>query len=117
MPYLQINGVDMPAPADIGYDYSDIDSDNSKRTEGGYMQRDRIRADIRKIPFMWNKITSADVHKILMAVEPSSFTATFFDVKSDAEISLSVYAGPKTVKTTKTAIGFRYDLSFDLIEN
>lgn len=113
---LTIDGVDLPAPSTFKAPLQDLDSEDTYRNELGYIQRDRIRAGIYKVPVSWKGVTNSDAVKILNAVSPASFKASF--PTPWGRVTKTMYAGDRDVEMIKydNDNSIRWDISFNLTE-
>lgn len=96
---INIDGVDLPSPVEYSVSLQDIDSENTRRTETGVLQRDRVRAGVYKIQVKW-RVTKAQLKTITDALKPAKFSVTFFD---------------PTTSTTPTRYMYCDDRNADLI--
>jgi len=117
MAMVTIDGVDLPSPSEYEIPDSDLDSEGTGRNEEGYLQRDRIRADIKKIPLKWNGIRSSEVALIKSTIAPPQFNVTF--ITEIGKTTKTMYAGDRSQKMVKYSDNvdeIRWDFSFNLIE-
>lgn len=92
---LKIGGADMPAPTELIWSISDLDSTKSGRTADGKMHRDRIRSVI-KLNLKWSFLTEAEMSKLLKAVSGISFTCTYPDPSTGAAATATFYVGDRS---------------------
>lgn len=97
MTLISIGGVDLPSPTEYNVSLQDIDSENTKRTETGVLQRDRVRAGVYKIEVAW-KITKAQLKIITDALAPAKFSVTFFDPTTSSTSTKDMYCGDRAGK-------------------
>lgn len=116
MAILNIGTIDMPEPSSFKVAVQDIDSDNTKRNENGVMQRDRIRAGVRKLSCEWTTIETAQASTIMQAIQPASFTVVYFDMETASDKTITAYVGDRSCERKQSGLGIRWDISFDLIE-
>ena len=90
--------------------YSDIDSNNSGRSESGVMFRDRIRSNVAKIELSWEMLTPTELEEIIQVISQSSFEVEYYFGDS---IETEMYAGDKQMEK---GIDDRWKLSVNFIE-
>jgi len=118
MAMIRIDGVDLPAPVEYSVSLQDLDSENTKRTETGVLQRDRIRAGVYKIQVKW-RVTKAQLKIITDALKPAKFSVTFFDPTTNTNPTRQMYCGDRTadlIKNSSNPDESVWDLSTSLIE-
>lgn len=103
MALIKIGGTALPAPSSYAVSRADLDGPNTKRTEDGKLQRDRVRAGVYKIELSWDLLTPAQLQTITNAIAPVKLTVVFFD--------------PTTFNTAKTASMYAGDRSSELVRN
>jgi len=91
---IQINGVVLPAPVEYSVSLQDIDSENTRRTETGMLQRDRVRAGVYKIQIKW-RVTKTQLKTITDALKPAKFSVTFFDPTTSTTPTRYMYCGDR----------------------
>lgn len=94
MALISIGGVELPGLYKYEVGKADIDSENTKRTETGLLVRDRVRAGVYKIEAGF-RVTTTQLKTITDAISPASFSVTFFDPTSSANVTKTMYAGDK----------------------
>lgn len=72
------------SPRSYAVQRSDLDSEDSGRSETGKMFRNRIRAGVYKIQVTW-RVNRSQLSAIANAISPDSFSATFFDRPQQAQ--------------------------------
>ena len=75
----------------ISYKYDSLATEDSGRTDDGVMHISWIRSNMRKYEIEMPPCTAAQASAILSAVQGKIYTLTVFDLKSNSEISLTVY--------------------------
>lgn len=93
MEILTIDGVALPAPNEYQVSLSDLDSEDTGRTETGLLVRARVRGGIAKITAAWQALSTADCAKILNATAPDRFEVRYF---FGTEQVAGMYAGERT---------------------
>ncbi|MGN0620561.1 MAG: DUF6711 family protein [Porcipelethomonas sp.] len=103
MIFLEVNGIALPNPRSYSVQRSDLDSENTSRSESGILNRERIRFGVRKIQVSWIKAHS-EIQAIVDALSPDRFNVTFYDPYNPDGYysSAQMYAGDIT--TTMTLI-------------
>lgn len=94
MAMITVGSVKLPNPTSYKVKGSDLDSESTERNELGYMQRDRVRANIRRIDVSWN-VSKAEYQIIAAAIAPSEFPVTFFDPDSGPMRTATMYASDR----------------------
>lgn len=118
MPFLKIDGVDMPTPSSFKVPESDLDSSDTSRNELGYLQRDRVRQGLRKIECSWSALAVDDASLLLKAVKPASILATYPDPEEGAVVTKTMYVGDRTSEMViyRATGEHRWNISFNLTE-
>jgi hypothetical protein len=112
---IQIDGVNMPDPSVFKIKEADLDSEDTKRNELGYLQRDRVRQGARSLTLEWDGLTGSDATTVINAVSPVSFRISFPD--TDGRKTITAYAGDRTKEYVNTPdIGPHWNVSFENIE-
>ena len=118
MALIQINGVDMPPPVEYSVSLQDIDSENTRRTETGVLQRDRVRAGVYKIQVKW-LVTKTQLKTITDALKPAKFSVKFFDPTTSTTPTRYMYCGDRNadlVLNKENPDKSLWELSTSLIE-
>lgn len=97
MALIRIGGVDLPAPVEYSVSLQDIDSENTRRTETGVLQRDRVRGGVYKITVAW-QVKHSVLKTITDAISPAKFSVTFFDPTTGSYPTRSMYCGDRDGK-------------------
>lgn len=113
---IKINGVDLPAPVQVDYNLEDLDADSERDTQRAILDRNRIRADVYKIPLAYAIDDVETVSKILNMVRPETFSVEIFDIISLKRKTLKMYAGPKTMQFVLAGNIWIKALKFNLVE-
>ena len=74
----------------LGYEYSQLDSESSGRSEDGTMYRDVIGLT-HKIYCGFERMAGANLRKILKLIEKTSCTLTYYDPKDGAFVTRNMY--------------------------
>jgi len=100
MALIQINGVNLPPPVEYSVELYDIDSENTKRTETGVLQRDRVRQGVYKMQVKW-LIKKSQLRIITDALKPAKFKVTFFDPTTLEMPTREMYCGDRKANLVK----------------
>lgn len=102
-------------PTQYGVELSDMDGENSNRSEAGFMNRDRVRAGIFKLKLGWTNLKTGEVDALLNAVSPESVTVTFYFGEN---VVAEMYAGNRTIdlKSVNDDGNCYWDVSFNMTE-
>lgn len=115
MALLLINGVGMPEPASLVVSEEDIGKweRNANATMIG-----EIIATKAKIELSWSYLSAADLSKLLTAIKPTFFNATYTDPVANALRTSTFYKGGRSMPVMDCINGvIRYkDVKFNLIE-
>ena len=122
MVLLKIGSANLPNPSSYKVSRSDMDGPNTKRTEAGVLNRERVRAGVYKIQVSWGALTMTELTAVTTALTPAEFTVTFFDpTTATAGKTAKMYAGDRSaelvrvIDENKTAES-RWSLSVSLTE-
>lgn len=112
---ISFNGYRPPANKITKYSVSqnDLDSENSGRSESGYMTRSRIRKGLFKIEFEATALTNSEMHSLLQAISPTSFTVKF-DFGGSSLESVKMYVGDRNIE--KFVISNAWTVGFSLVQ-
>jgi len=121
MAMIIIGGVSLPNPASYSVMLSDLDSENTTRTETGKLIRTRIRGGLYKIDVSWSGISKAQLKTITDALAPAQISVTFFNPTQSSDTTTMMYAGDKTGALSRhldesKPDNSRWDLSVSLVE-
>lgn len=106
------------SPRTYAVQCSDLDSDDSGRSETGIMFRNRIRAGVYKIQATW-RANRSQLSAITNAISNDSFSVTFFDPTTASTKTCTMYAGDRSatmVLNADAAAETLWDLSVNFIE-
>ena len=111
---ISINGVQLPAPMSYSVEYNDLDSEDTGRSEDGMLHRKRVRSKVVKIKVAWEQLTQDKADLILNAIEPASFTVTYY---FGSQQTATMYAGNQTCQLLRVNHGqSKWNIGFNLIE-
>lgn len=113
---IKINGVELPAPVDMDYNLEDIDIDSERDVSSAIMDRNRARADVYKIPLAYAIDDMETVSKVLNMVHPETFQVEIFDIMTLKRRTITMYAGPKSMRFICSNNVWVKSLRFNLVE-
>lgn len=114
MTILSIDGVALPTPNEYKVALSDLDSEDTGRTENGLLIRSRVRAGVAKISVAWAGLSTADCAAILNAIAPDRFAVAYF---FGSVQTAQMYAGDRGVTLKAAREGQAvWEISLNLIE-
>ena len=67
MEILTVNGTALPAPNSYRVQLSDLDSEDTARTEDGLLVRQRVRAGVAKLSVSWAALSTEQCAQVLTA--------------------------------------------------
>jgi hypothetical protein len=115
---LIVDTVVLPNPSSMDYGMKDLDSDNSYTSETGSLVRDVIGYDNVTLSLSWDRLSIANVSKILKAcTRKEKISVTYFDLYDAAFKTQDFYSTDRSMNTKKirsTSDGY-FSLSFDII--
>lgn len=115
MATISIEGVNIPGVTSYKVELSDLDSENTTRSESGYMTRDVIRQNIAKISLAC-RLNDTQVNTVTSLLYPKSFSATFRAPTDTGYKTATMYAGNRTLSLVADSSPPLWDLSVNLIE-
>ncbi len=117
MAMIEIGAYTCPDPVEYGFELNDLDSENTGRSEDGYMTRERIRHGVAKISVKWTMLTTTEANAILEAVAPVSFTV-IWQWANQYRRQSTMYCAGQTVncKAIPSTNDYRWEISLNLIE-
>lgn len=112
---LKINNIKMPTPSSYDLNIEDLDSEESRRLESGYLTRSVIRKNVHKLNLSWKNIYDNDVKLIKDNISKDYFTVLF---KTEVgAISANMYAGSRRFKLIRSINGRNiWEMSVNLVE-
>jgi len=84
-------------PSEYAVSISDLDSDDSGRSETGLFHRNRRRAGVYKIQASF-KVSRTELKAITDAIAAASFSVTFFDPFTATDATKTMYVGDRSAK-------------------
>lgn len=84
------NGGAVPAPSVYKVLTHDIDV-NAKRSESGYMNRNRVRANNYELQCSWERLSWSQLTTLIAAGDAESFNITFLDARSQGTVTKKFY--------------------------
>lgn len=118
MALIKVGTTDLPEPNEYAVTVQDLDSENTKRTETGLLNRDRVRAGVYKIQAAWI-VTTTQLKTITDAIQDAKFSVTFYDPTSSTNVTKDMYCGDRSgsLKLRKTnSADNLWEFSTSLIE-
>jgi len=120
MALITIGATALPNPIEYEISRSDLDSEDTGRSESGYMRRDRVRAGIYKVRASF-LVSKANLKVITDPISAASFSATVFDPYAAADPTLTMYVGDRSAKLSKYVdeahpADSYWELTFSLVE-
>ena len=88
--HFKVNGTEFLAKA-ISSKYDSLATEDSGRTDDGVMHIYWIRNNLRKWEIEMPPCTASQASAILSAVQGQIYSLTIFDMKSNSEVTLTVY--------------------------
>lgn len=116
--YITIGNYTAPTPISYEVQRADLDSDETNRSESGYLHRCRVREGVYKVIATW-RITGSQLESLTEALSPASFSATFLDLTSCTYQTRTMYAGDKSASVvlgSSEAGEILVDFSCNIIE-
>jgi hypothetical protein len=87
--------VELPTPAEIKWNLSDLDGDSSTRNQNGDLFRDRVAVK-RKVECSWLPLNGRDMAALLTAVSDPFFELTYPDALAGANRTMTCYVGDRS---------------------
>ena len=114
---FKIDGVEMPCPSEAEWGLQDISAAESGRDSTAKMQKNRV-AQKRKLHVQYNMPKPEVVSKVLKAINPEYFQATFHDAMENKPMTFECYCGDRDAPFKFWWLGHKYfsKLEFDIIE-
>lgn len=113
---VKVNGVVLPAPISIDYNYEDLDADSLRDVNSGKLDRNRIRADVLKVTLTYGVDDINSVSQVLQAISPATFSVELLDLKTGARVLKTMYAGAKSMQMVKYKNVWIKSMKFNLVE-
>lgn len=102
-------------PSGYTFNLSDVSDSNAGRTEDTMMHKNMLGSCVH-LGFEWSYITPEQAQEIMTAFAPEYFAVEFLDVRTGGYTASYFYAGDKSATMTRTPMGVRYTLSFNIIQ-
>ena len=113
---VKVNGVVLPAPISIDYNYEDLDADSERDVNSGVLDRNRIRSDVLKISLTYSMDSPATIATVMQAISAATFTVELLDLKTNTRVTKTMYSGPKSMQMVKYDEAWVKGLKFNLVE-
>ena len=102
--FFTINNTQVTQPAEVVYDRSDLDSEDSFRALNGEMQRDRVATKV-KLNCTWNALTSTQMKQLLQSMDDVFFPINYYDPHDGSYITKTFYVGDRSAPVYSVANG------------
>lgn len=115
-----VGGTEIYVPSiGIQVNHTNVTSSATGRTESGYMYKEWVRTDIRKVNLKYSYLTGDEVHYMLGLMQGKDFTFTYYD---NGIKTLSGYVGEFNYTMYNQAAysnegGLYSDISVNVVEN
>ena len=93
--------VSLPAPDELKWNISDLDADGTGRNQNGDMFRDRVAVK-RKLECSWRPLVSAEMAKLLQAVDDVFFSLTYPDAMTGTDRTMMCYVSPPVCSSRRS---------------
>lgn len=98
MTYIEIDGVEMPAPSNYTIKRTDFDGDEGGISEAGYEKRDRVREGVYEIPCDW-VLYEPQLQFLYKALSKESFVAKVYDGTTGDYVTINAKASTERTAT------------------
>ena len=117
--FWKVNGVSMPTPSSLKQDFEDLDDESYRSCITGNLIRERIAKGVAKLELNFNYITDTQVKLLKDYVNNSEeISVEFFTpVVSNSWASCKCYSSKFNVEIKNTGVGFRYNVSFNIVQS
>lgn len=112
---LKIGSFVVPKITAFSLSLADLDSENTGRSESGYMSRDVIRKDVASLSLSC-RLTDSELDQMTEALKPDAFQATFRAPVSGGKKTAKMYAGDRSMTLVSDTPSELWDFSVNLIE-
>ena len=113
-----INGRDFSSDVAYSIEGNDLDSENSGRGEDGVMFRERVRTDVKSVPFSLYAIPSVTARAIKQELQrAASISVTYQDIEGEVTISGYVSVLSRTPMSMKNGAPDTWNMNFTVVEN
>lgn len=114
-PIRTVDGAYIPIPSGYTCNASDVSDSDAGRTEDTKMHKNLLGVCIH-IGMEWHYVTPEEAQELMTAFAPEYFSVQYLDVRTGTYRTSEFYCGDKTATMSQTAIGIRYNVSFNIIE-
>lgn len=118
--HWKVNGTAIYEPAaDIKAQRNSVASEDSGRTEDGYMHITWVRPDVVKISMVWKALTGNELQTLINLIQGKEFTLTYREFGTDKTANVYVAEVNYTCKSQKlfsSEGGLYVDISANAIE-
>ncbi len=114
---IMIDGVKLPTPSTLDFEYSDLDVDSLRIITTGKLKRNRVRSDVQKIKLGYLLTDIPDIDKMMKMIKPKEITVTLYDNSTGSRVTKQMYAGNKSYSYIRVARGIKgQGFKFNLTE-
>lgn len=96
MNIIEIDSTPMPTPIMGGYTVmrSDLDSENTGRSEDGVLMRIRVREGVYKLEVVW-RVDISQLSTVTTALSPAKISVKFYDLTTGTFVTKDMYVGDR----------------------
>lgn len=113
---IKIDGVELPAPVSIDYNYEDLDVESDRDTRNGILSRNVLRSNMLKISITYGIEDAETISNVIQAITPNTFNVEVFDVSTNSRKTKTMYAGSKSMQMIMNNGVWIKCLKFNLVE-
>ncbi len=114
-PIRTVDGAYIPVPSSYKPDASDVSESNAGRTEDTKMHK-LMLGTCDHIGLSWAYVSPEDAQEIMSAFAPQYFSVEYLNVRNGSYRTSEFYCGDKNIEMVQTALGPRWNMSFNIIE-
>ena len=104
---IMIDGVKLPTPSTLDFEYSDLDVDSLRIITTGKLKRNRVRSNVQKIKIGYLVNEIPDIDKIMKMIKPKEVQVTLYDNNTGTRTTKTMYAGNKSFSYIRLAKGIK----------
>ena len=113
---IKVNGVMLPAPILIDYNYEDLDADSVRDINSAVLDRNRIRADVLKVSLTYGMDNLTTVSTVMQAIGAATLSVELLDIKTNSRTTKTMYSASKSMQMVKYDGVWIKGLKFNLVE-